>query len=469
MLAFACVIGFSLATFGEEHHGRAALQLDDLGSGALGSVTPVPGSVASGVERCCFTDTLYVHTGGWTGPSGMKLEKNAAGEWTGALVAIMREIATHTGMALQFIEQQDCDNEIVVSSGFDTKLAMHCVLSTSKSVVPLAKFTTLWEGLQHGKDLVYQEVYVTTSLMETDSVGLLSVTRKADYGIWQVCAPFDDSLWIALFVTCLLVSLLMPSTLRDGTTHRPITGGGASGLGTPPEQRINMFYHAWILIFGGDDLEWTSNVSSKLLRVGWLFFVLISVSSYTANLASFFTAASYAIEGPQDMTALRAATACLADHSNNEAHLASHAADWGVGELMAGIITATMPDDFANTTLEQKQELWSLSHPDLISRCAEKVRQGDADMVLGNRIGLTSWLLDRNASGRCDNFTFAPSVVIHKGNPRQMFLALNRSVGFELFSNVQVTAPLLHFFMHEAHIENHTHLATCSVEPNLDY
>ena len=79
-----------------------------------------------------------------------------------------------------------------------------------------------------------------------------------------MCAPFDDALWIALFVTCLLVSLLMPSTLRDGSTQRPLAGGGASGLGARPKYRVTMFYHAWSMVVGGDDLEWTSNVSSQV-------------------------------------------------------------------------------------------------------------------------------------------------------------------------------------------------------------
>ena len=46
----------------------------------------------------------------------MKLEKNAAGGRTGALVAIMRG-ATHTGMALQFIEQQDATMRLLFPVG----------------------------------------------------------------------------------------------------------------------------------------------------------------------------------------------------------------------------------------------------------------------------------------------------------------------------------------------------------------
>ena len=63
---------------------------------------------------------------------------------------------------------------------------------------------------------------------------------------------------------------------------------------------------------------------------------------------------------------------------------------------------------------------------------------GEADAILSDRIGLTSWLLDRSHPGRCTNFTFASGVNIPFGNPRQIFLALNRTYGFPFFSNVQV-------------------------------
>ena len=102
--------------------------------------------------------------------------------------------------------------------------------------------------------------------METDSVGLLSVTRKADYGIGR-CARRSTT-------RCGLRSSSRSSSascrLPFGTAPASLLVAGIRAW-HPPEQRINMFYHAWILIFGGDDLEWTSNVSSKLLRVGWLF------------------------------------------------------------------------------------------------------------------------------------------------------------------------------------------------------
>ena len=57
-----------------------------------------------------------------------------------------------------------------------------------------------------------------------------------------------------------------------------------------PMRRAKMLFHISSELLGGGDLEWTHNLSARLLRLGWLFFVLISVSSYTANLAAFFSA-----------------------------------------------------------------------------------------------------------------------------------------------------------------------------------
>lgn len=99
----------------------------------------------------------------------------------------------------------------------------------------------------------------------------------------------------------------MPSVLRD-REHRPIVSGGALAR---PSARLQMLYHPWAELFGGGDLEWTPGISARILRIGWLFFILVSVASYTANLAAFFTAKTYEIRGPQSMMALRSSTACI--------------------------------------------------------------------------------------------------------------------------------------------------------------
>lgn len=420
----------------------AAAAADDPGSGA--EVVAVPGKVYTGVERCCLDDTLYVATNGWTGPSGMRLEKDAAGEWKGALAAILRAIQQHTGMELVFLEQSDCINTIETPLFGGKSMPMYCVLKSSGEEVPIARFDTLWDGRHHGVEQEQHGVYLTTSFMEIDSSALLHVRSKANYGIWQVSAPFSSGLWAAIMVTTLVVGLLMPSVLRDGADRRPIAGGGVTGLFARPRVRMEFLYHPTSMIFGADDLEWSSNLSSRLLRLGWLFFILISVSSYTANLASFFTAQTYEVLGPQDMTALQASTACQPGHSNDEAHLARNRKAMGVGALMGGLVTSYMPDDFENRTADEKMACcWSKSPSELITRCAEKVLSGEADLILSDRIGLTSWLLERTAPERCGNFTWSAGITLPVGNPRQIFLSVNRTAGFPLFSNVQVALAWL--------------------------
>ena len=173
--------------------------------------------------------------------------------------------------------------------------------------------------------------------------------------------------------------------------------------------------------FGGDDLEWTSNLSSRLLRFAWLFLITMSLSAYTANLASFFIGQGFEVLGPQDMTALKSSTVCIPSHGNDEAGLQRRRNEYGVGSLMHDLITAYMPADFANKTTAQRQACcWSRSIEERITRCAEKVRAGEADAILASRVALNDWLLNRTVPGRCQNFTWSPGVIMQKANPKQV-------------------------------------------------
>ena len=92
------------------------------------------------------------------------------------------------------------------------------------------------------------------------------------------------------------------------------------------------------------------------------------------------------MRGPQTMTALRAATACLPDHFNDEALAAQKRTEWGVGVTLGGVIAAYMPEDFAGKTTEEKTECcWNKKRDELLTRCAEKVTRGEADLLLAQR------------------------------------------------------------------------------------
>jgi hypothetical protein len=275
-------------------------------------VGPFVTNTRSGVARCCYNDTLYVNTAGFTGAPGQRLRRDAAGVWTGALAAILQEMSQHTGMALRFVVAADCVNPLNERRRrHGDRRATYCLLRSSNETVPLAYFTSLWvppqrpnkrlyppvltqrppsassllpqNGFQSGVDPVHRHMYGTTSFMESDSAALLAVKRKDQFGIWQLLAPFETSLWLALFAACLGVSLLMPSVLRDQTTGQSLGGGGVTGLRTRPSLRLTMFYHAASMMFGSDDLEWTSNTSSRTLHLSCA--ALTAQTLYTASRA----------------------------------------------------------------------------------------------------------------------------------------------------------------------------------------
>ena len=85
---------------------------------------------------------------------------------------------------------------------------------------------------------------------------------------------------------------------------------------------------------GGEECEWKT-APEKILRLGFLFFSLILVSTYTANLVAFFTEPAFELQGPRTYDELQNATLC-----------AAFATDRGIpGEAVGNVI---VPDDDEN-------------------------------------------------------------------------------------------------------------------------
>lgn len=73
-------------------------------------------------------------------------------------------------------------------------------------------------------------------------------------------------------------------------------------------------YHAWAAVLGGEDYEWMT-WPGRIFRVGLLWLVFYSTSTYTANLAAFFTQSPFEVHGPQDMAALQSTVVHVRDES----------------------------------------------------------------------------------------------------------------------------------------------------------
>ena len=410
-------------------------------------------------SRCCFNETLYVYTGDWLGlANGLKQE--ADGTHSGLLASMLKVMASRMTSQVVYVSQDDCENSFA-ASGFGASQVYWCRLKqadlepaagfgrrvsesgsgegdTSRDV-PVARFTNFWGGL-HWDPAMLDKVHLTTSFFEPTQGALLYVSyAKNEYGIFRVFAPFENNLWFAVGLTTLLVGIVLPGVLRDRSSLSGVAGGYRASL----RSRGEMVYHAFAEIFGAGDFEWSQNASARILRFGWLFFMLITISSYTANLAAFFTASGRQVLGPQDMTALRSSVACQPGHMNDAADQARLEKEWGAGSVLGSFVMSNMPSDFLNETTgeelsnEGKMVNWGMSTTELITKCAEKVKAGQADLILFDKDQLQQWQLDRDYPLRCREFEFSRGVEVPKHNPTQTFLAINKTIGWDFFVGIQ--------------------------------
>lgn len=182
------------------------------------------------------------------------------------------------------------------------------------------------------------------------------------------------------------------------------------------------------------------------------------MASYTANLAAFFTMSGRKVNGPQDMLALKASVICdpIVTNSNQLAELRDQ---YAVNNTVGGVITAIMPDEVftvnggESLTVAQLQAL-AYSAPslarsaaleemkrirglDLVAVCAEKVSRGEANSVVSFQSTLAGWLYDRSHPERCRNFEFSRGVQLDSSFFPQIFIAVNKTVGWPFFQGVQ--------------------------------
>ena len=142
------------------------------------------------------------------------------------------------------------------------------------------------------------------------SLSALSYKTKSQPSDFTLFEPFSVDLWMAVLGALLAYAALLVilsgvlSRCSRRTPTKPLT------------DMVSSSYHTFSACVGGEDYEWISG-PMRVLRLSLLTFVLVIGSTYTANLAAFFTAPSFTILGPTNSDEFKAAVVCTNSNTAN--------------------------------------------------------------------------------------------------------------------------------------------------------
>ena len=147
---------------------------------------------------------------------------------------------------------------------------------------------------------VYPDLILTQSMYNQWYLGLIRKFKQSK-NAFQIFAPFTFQLWLVIigciFFGGIVLYLLM---VLSSTKHMTYL--------TP----LSYFYHVFAALLGGDEYRlYQIPPIGRVFRLGILFLALVLTSVYTANLVAFLTVPTYVYSGPQSMSDLTSAIACV--------------------------------------------------------------------------------------------------------------------------------------------------------------
>uniref|UniRef100_H2ZDS0 Glutamate receptor n=1 Tax=Ciona savignyi TaxID=51511 RepID=H2ZDS0_CIOSA len=114
------------------------------------------------------------------------------------------------------------------------------------------------------------------------AVGILMKKPKAVTNLFAFLNPFDNTVWYAIMAGLFIVSILLYVLNRVSAKQMP----------GPPYHDMSLHGTFWFvyssLVQQGTDMNLVT-ISSQIVTGVWWFFILIIISSYTANLAAHLT------------------------------------------------------------------------------------------------------------------------------------------------------------------------------------
>jgi len=270
------------------------------------------------------------------------------------------------------------------------------------TVVPLRDgrtFDTFFRGLQEGAydsqiyssemDYFFQPKFGLTLsqvFYQAYTTGVVRTT-KDEKGIFAFVDPFKTDLWLATIGVVVLCSVML--LIFDHLATHPSTYGSETLNKEAPSKMLKSlsdvggaFYHSWAMLLGGEDYQFLT-WPSRVFRIAMLFFIVILTSTYTANLASFFTKSGVVLHGPASMSDLKQSVGCIKmpDYTGAFASV--------VGNLKTPPASWSVDYDYAART----------------QYCPDLLKIGEADIWLDSDVEQQNYVLNH-----CDDFTIVAAI-----------------------------------------------------------
>lgn len=201
-----------------------------------------------------------------------------------------------------------------------------------------------------------------------DASLVLVTVEKPDlsYSLWNFLLPFSNNLWI-----CVLFIIFFNAVLYYVVENSDKTG--SFRLVT----LFDGFYQMWGTFTGGNGPE-PSKPSTKLLNMGYFFFMMLLLTTYTANLTS-----SLVVNYSMKLKSMSAAN----DKKSKICVLSGSAA--------AGVVSATYPD--VRLVIDS-----SLKSADDIGTMFAHMRNGDCDGSVVTMIDWQTQSIRESSNPDCD-------------------------------------------------------------------
>ena len=340
------------------------------------------------------------------------------GKWSGFLPNLHHKLSLEMGFTYTLIPISPSSEAVT----------QHMSSTGSSSSSTAAYMTAPRQMLNNGAlDMIMDDPRVIYSASDSGGVALsipvvvlsqslLVYKEKVARDMWSMFGPFDGDLWLALSAATVAIAVTM-ICLHALATEQDFLKPCLS-----PSVWLRSLYHAWAALLGGEEHESTT-WSSRILRMGMLFLILIIGATYTANLAAFFTAPSVIVHGPTDLDSLGKAKICYLYE------------EWLGYTTIPAFVGSVVHPPASPTPLEPSSQT-DLRHR--IDGCMAMLKSGEADAIVDQDIFLAVVVNDMYGCEEWSivpNLNFAPQYqsLVFRDDTQGSALARNYSVAFADF------------------------------------